>query len=383
MIGVIMKTRQKILSFSLAFILSALIFPANLHAVSTNQWSKTGGQKIFSANISFKNTYSTNGYAWWQGDPWTLPKDQKIVDSVTLKNAVSPLIGQITIQGPGHIALIEKCENHASVIMLDHTNSGTFYSFRNTFIKNKNGHISGNLPDFTPNELSGKIIDNQILTIDIYVTMSLHDVNINGLKAYGAPQSVDMEIWYFPDKDKGGKVIKSIKLGKIKPPKNHLKSWIIEHSEHLFDQSPPHLTAGSIADIQNNQPPTLRPMTKKEKIQYHNIVWNDELRKINKEYKKKLKQIALETGEKGLGYIPEIGTCWNAAKALQQLLQNKYGDALNTFMGIIPYKDIGTAYSLFTDYAGILLPSSGLQNKDPQTIEVRFRHLTSPSLPLQ
>jgi hypothetical protein len=201
-----MKIKKNVIFFQVQIIILTLVLLSGkvLKAVSTEQWSRAGGQKIFSANIQFKNTYSTDGRIWWEGDPWATAEKRKIVDAQALNKAVSPLIGQITVKGSGHIALIEKCENHASIKIQNNADSSIFYPFRNTFAKAKNGTISEKLADFTPGEFWGKIPENQTLTLDIYAAMAIHDVNIYGLKAYGAPQSVDMELWFFPGKN--GKV---------------------------------------------------------------------------------------------------------------------------------------------------------------------------------
>ena len=190
-----------------------LISSLHLQAQNPNtaQWKSVGGQKIMSGNHRFTTSWSSspesrNKGLYWKGsfyesNPQYYPWDPDV------KNSVAPLIGQFTVQGPGHIGLFSKATGGRIEMHIADTKE-TFHPFQ------------GN--NFNPaGEFWGRISDNFEVTIEVYAIMSSYNnQNLTGEFAYHAPQEItEFEVWFFP-KD-GGKIINidapTTKFNKPKP----------------------------------------------------------------------------------------------------------------------------------------------------------------------
>ncbi|MCF6333711.1 MAG: hypothetical protein L3J11_10550 [Draconibacterium sp.] len=197
--------KRELVSFSKFLVLTCLfLLLFSIESVSQNtnsaQWQSAGGKKILSGNHYFTETWTFNSNqsekGFWKGgfnDPENT-RDYQPWDNV-VKNSVAPIIGHITVQGPGHIGLFQKAKGGSSIVMYNADTKAAFSPWQGT----------GN--NFDQGEFWGKIPVGVEITIVVEAQMTTYDNrNMTGQLSYNAPQEIEYEVWFFPQD--GGSVIK-------------------------------------------------------------------------------------------------------------------------------------------------------------------------------
>ncbi len=211
-----------ILKLKLTFLLTVFIVGLLVISVKTlvaqnpkaGQWSKVGGKMVLSGSRSFTKTWTTDSnhseLGFWEGSFYDDYNKRKYApwDDV-VKNSVSPVVGQIVVQGPGNIGLLQRSKGGAAIQMTMGEEKAYFRAWRNELRWNNN-QWEGSVNEFNPKgEFWGKVPAGQVVTINVEAQMASYDNRMNtGEFAYHAPQEVQYEIWFFPGD--GGKIIKVI-----------------------------------------------------------------------------------------------------------------------------------------------------------------------------
>ncbi len=212
---VLFKMRLTILlTVFIAALLAASVQTSVAQNPKSAQWSKVGGKMVLSGSHSFTKTWTTDSnhseLGFWEGSFYDDYKKRKYApwDDV-VKNSVSPVVGQIVVQGPGNIGLLQRSKNGAAIHLSQGEEKAYFRAWRNDLYWKDNGW-EGSVGEYNPNgEFWGKVPAGQIVTINVEAQMASYDNRMNtGEFAYHAPQEVQYEIWFFP-RD-GGKIIKVI-----------------------------------------------------------------------------------------------------------------------------------------------------------------------------
>ena len=150
------------------------------------------GELLFSGSEVFteswtSSTESRNKGLWWQGSFYTQEEERNYQPwESTVKNSVSPFVGQITVTGPSSICLMQT-SNRARIKMYD--------------VETGQGFIPCPLEGVIENGFfnHGFVPKGVEMTIDVYAVMAEYNNQINtGEFAYHAPQDVEYELWYFP-----------------------------------------------------------------------------------------------------------------------------------------------------------------------------------------
>ena len=200
------------------FVLLSATFVLAQNPKST-QWKQAGGEIIFQTTHKFTTSWSSdcgsrdNGNKYWAGSFYEPVKKRKYAPwEPTVRESVAPLLGQVTVQGPGVVGLFERTKGGGSIYMRDVKTQGVYYPFRNSLRLVGTGKWTGSVRDFKPGEAWGRVPKDAVVTIDIGAAMSSYDNRMNtGEYSFHAPQEVtEAEVWFFPKP--GGKVVKVIKF---------------------------------------------------------------------------------------------------------------------------------------------------------------------------
>ena len=203
---------------SLLLILLTLSTFAVAQNPKSSQWQQAGGEMILPVAHEFSTTWTSDGASrekglYWSGGFYDPVEKRKYASwDKTVINSVAPKLGEITVQGPGVVALFERTSGDASIYMRDQKTNATFYPFRNTLRMTKANKRNGSVRDFSRGESWGRIKTDEVVTIDVGAAMSAYDNMMNtGEYSFLAPQKVlEAEVWFFPEA--GGKVIEAIKI---------------------------------------------------------------------------------------------------------------------------------------------------------------------------
>lgn len=198
-----------------SFLLFFFLFNANPVNAQGNlkagQWKEAGGEKLLSGEHKFTVSWATNIYAlqvskWWPGGFWD-PEDTRQYTpwEDEVKNSVTAIKGQITVQGPGNVGLFQKGKG-GSIYFIDTNTEAIFTPWTNSLSWQYDKWF-GTVNDYNPaGEFWGFVPAGTEITLDIQVNMTRYsNLGGNGEISYNAPQDVEYEIWFFPRE--GGKVI--------------------------------------------------------------------------------------------------------------------------------------------------------------------------------
>jgi hypothetical protein len=178
------------------------------------QWKSVGGEMLLSGNHEFNESWISSSFhikkgLYWQGNFYDKEEDRNYQPwDDTVKNAVSPLKGQITVMGPCNVGLYQRKTGAMISLTNIETNKG-FSPWGNTITRyNEKDNWRGTVKEFNPNgEFWGFIPKDTEITLDVYAVMSAYDNMMNtGEFSYRAPQDVEYEIWFFP-RGEGCKVL--------------------------------------------------------------------------------------------------------------------------------------------------------------------------------
>jgi len=185
------------------------------------QWKSVGGELLLSNKHSFTQSWTSSNDSrakglYWSGGFYDREEDRNYQpwDDV-VKNSVSPLKGQITVQGPGNVGVYQRGMGGRMQLVNTKTEKG-FTAWTNTISRfNDKSDWSGTVKEYNPNgEFWGFVQPDSVVTLDIYAVMTSYNNMVNtGELAFRAPQDVEYEIWFFPRE--GGKVLgkKSFGIG--------------------------------------------------------------------------------------------------------------------------------------------------------------------------
>lgn len=387
-----------------AIFLNMLILPTSAVAQNpkASQWKQAGGKMILSVSHVFSTTWTSDGNSrekglYWKGgfyDP--VKKRQYAPWDTTVSKSVAPKLGQITVQGPGVIALFERTMGGASIYMRDQKTKATFHPYRNSLWLIGASKWDGAVRNFTPGEFWGRIKANDVLTIDVGANMSAYDNMMNtGEYSFRATQKVlESEVWFFPEA--GGKVIKVIKIssngnriditkGDV-PCINNNSSIETPNSDTTISLELPHAPIVGCIPDQNSSTPLdtaeidvpltfsdfpintkINILTKKinsstdpAKRKKLNAIRNSLLqKKASNEIFHIWINYSGMMADKTLGYMPIIGPYYTSGKVLYQLVQKDWTGALLTASTLVKKNlkiktkiitSIGTISSLLQDY---------------------------------
>jgi len=181
-------------------LLISLPIEAQNHNAHKVQWKSAGGEMLLSGKQEFTESWTSSRDSrdkglWWQGGFYDREEDRNYRPwENTVKNSVSPLVGNITVTGPCNIC-VKQSGKGARITMLDKEtqNVFTYCNLNNTTTFN--------------GDFWGFIGENDEITLDVFAVMSSYNNMVNtGEYAYRAPQDVEYEVWYFP-KGEGSKII--------------------------------------------------------------------------------------------------------------------------------------------------------------------------------
>lgn len=192
----------------------------------TDRWS--GGEAILTDNYELTETWTTASGElmkkglYWTGGWYLDPKKRQYVkwDS-TVRDQVAPLVGTLTLQGPGKL-LVKRDSRGARLVLRDantgamvaHTQCGSD-AWGNSWRPVWSGGYPRDKGDQTIDvaRLPYGILKGKEIVIDVYVNATPYNNTMNtGEFSYHAPQTLDFEIWWFPLE--GGKALKVTKKDK-------------------------------------------------------------------------------------------------------------------------------------------------------------------------
>ncbi len=194
--------------FILSFNYDTLAQSSNPHSA---QWKSAGGEMLLSGKQEFNESWTSSAASrekglYWQGSLYDREEDRNYQPwENTVKNSVAPVVGEITVVGPGNVGVFQKGKGAGLSMIIMETGSG-FTPWSSYISWNGNAWV-GEGKEFNPRgEFWGALAPGHEVTLEISAVMSAYNNAINtGEYAFRAPQELEYEVWFFP-RD-GGKVI--------------------------------------------------------------------------------------------------------------------------------------------------------------------------------
>jgi hypothetical protein len=393
--------RSMLLSFPTIFLTIFLLLltfsiPVSAENPKAAQWESVGGEMILSGDHKFTTSWTSQGHfitegLYWQGGLYLPHKERKYTPwENTVKNSVCPKKGQITVRGPGNVGKFQRGK-WATIVMRNTETGSGFTPWTSSFWWVVGKGWQGSVSDFnTAGEFWGYIPADVVVTLDVEAHMLAYDNVMNtGEYTFFAPQEVEYEVWFFPRE--GGEVINVTKYG---PDGKEIGSdlefkWSVDDNSSL--NLPPmwgeFKFAGNAGETMNDEATnidiTQDTRTEKEIIMARLAVIErlapEERKKHRDEHVRLWGQLYLMNSreealsgsledasfvvDKTLGYTPGTSTVWGISTGTIQLIQGNYKDAMNRYLGVIPCKNLGTAYSALLDILSLYPPINYEESK--------------------
>lgn len=208
-----LKKNQIVCFFICALFVFLIVDDARAQSSNTKsaQWKSAGGEMLLSGKQEFKESWTSSTASrekglYWQGSLYDHEEDRNYQPwENTVKNSVAPVVGEITVVGPGNVGLFQRGKG-ARITMVDKETKKSFAPWTSSISWNGK-NWSGSAKAFNPKgEFWGAVGAGHEITLEISAVMSAYNNAINtGEYAFHAPQEVEYEVWFFPQD--GGSVI--------------------------------------------------------------------------------------------------------------------------------------------------------------------------------
>jgi hypothetical protein len=373
------------------FLLFCLLLFANLAIADSwspkaQQWQSVGGKLVSSDTHSF-NTF---WYAAGNGMYWKDDEDQGKVPPRHSGDEVSKDIlvkkGQITVRGPGFLGRVTRTKGSAGAYLKEPKAKTRFISATlggQEMYKEDNKWTGKwvtryDMNDFDPGKHhSGWVPANTTVTLDIWAVSYWSECG-HWWRGFAAPKEVEYEFWFFPRE--GGEVINVTKYG---PDGKEIGSdlefkWSVNDNPPVKQLPEGELKfAGNAGETMSDEATYIdTTQTEKEIITARLAVIErlspEERKKHRDEHVRLWAQLYLMNSredavsgfledsafvaDKTLGYVPVTSTVWGIFTGTIQLIRGKFKDATNRYLGAIPLKNLGTAYSAVLDILSLFPP---------------------------